>query len=294
MTSVPGGTGPGDAYGYHPPPEPGHNPYQPWSPYGGDPRAEAPRLDGVSIAAFVCALTCCAAPVGIGLGIAGIVRTKERRRTGRWAAVTGLVVGIVGTLALVAGGIGVVWYGTNVVFFDDARPGDCVDIGDSDIWKAECDEKHDAEVLYSGEFDNALLDDFDDLDPAEFCRRLPLDRRYDGLFDDPRYVIDVYFESFGDDPDDGDLFLCVVQETSGSMDQQLLDTLFVTGLAPREERADHVWATDAAVGDCFDEDEDAEGTQPIEVAQTTDSGSSCWPVGPIWISVPISGQTPQS
>ena len=28
--------------------------------------------------------------------------------------------------------------------------------------------------------------------------------------------------------------------------------------------------------------------------QTTESGSSVWPVGPIWISVPISGQTPQS
>ena len=27
---------------------------------------------------------------------------------------------------------------------------------------------------------------------------------------------------------------------------------------------------------------------------TTDSGSSCWPVGPIWMSVPISGHTPQS
>ena len=29
-------------------------------------------------------------------------------------------------------------------------------------------------------------------------------------------------------------------------------------------------------------------------AQTTLSGSSCWPVGPTWISVPISGHTPQS
>ena len=28
--------------------------------------------------------------------------------------------------------------------------------------------------------------------------------------------------------------------------------------------------------------------------QTTERGSSFWPVGPIWISVPISGQTPQS
>jgi len=28
--------------------------------------------------------------------------------------------------------------------------------------------------------------------------------------------------------------------------------------------------------------------------QTTLSGSSCCPVGPIWMSVPISGQTPQS
>ncbi len=29
-------------------------------------------------------------------------------------------------------------------------------------------------------------------------------------------------------------------------------------------------------------------------SQTTLSGSSCLPVGPIWMSVPISGQTPQS
>jgi hypothetical protein len=30
------------------------------------------------------------------------------------------------------------------------------------------------------------------------------------------------------------------------------------------------------------------------VGQTTESGSSLRPVGPIWISVSISGQTPQS
>ena len=36
--------------------------------------------------------------------------------------------------------------------------------------------------------------------------------------------------------------------------------------------------------------------QPLPVGNryTTDSGSSCLPVGPIWISVPISGHTPQS
>ena len=34
-------------------------------------------------------------------------------------------------------------------------------------------------------------------------------------------------------------------------------------------------------------------TRP-RLAQTTDSGSSFWPVGPIWMSVPISGHTPQS
>ena len=28
--------------------------------------------------------------------------------------------------------------------------------------------------------------------------------------------------------------------------------------------------------------------------QITESGRSCWPVGPTWISVPICGQTPQS
>ena len=34
--------------------------------------------------------------------------------------------------------------------------------------------------------------------------------------------------------------------------------------------------------------------EPSGRNHTTDSGSSFWPVGPIWISVSISGQTPQS
>ena len=38
----------------------------------------------------------------------------------------------------------------------------------------------------------------------------------------------------------------------------------------------------------------AEEGRPCGPAQTTLRGSSCWPVGPIWMSVPISGQTPQS
>ena len=40
----------------------------------------------------------------------------------------------------------------------------------------------------------------------------------------------------------------------------------------------------------------AEGREadPGQQAQTTESGSRVWPVGPIWISVFISGQTPQS
>ncbi|MFC7505183.1 DUF4190 domain-containing protein, partial [Nocardioides sp. GCM10030258] len=93
------------------PSNPDGNPYgNPYSsphgnPYGSPYRASTPS-DGISIAALICSLTCCAAPVGIGLGIAGIVRTKDGQRSGRWAAVTGLVLGIFMMVAGVAAGIG--------------------------------------------------------------------------------------------------------------------------------------------------------------------------------------------
>ena len=43
--------------------------------------------------------------MAIGLGIAGIVRTGGARRSGRWMAVTGLVLGVLGTVALVVGAV---------------------------------------------------------------------------------------------------------------------------------------------------------------------------------------------
>ena len=86
MSSFPQGPGPSGPPPYGPPPD------------GPAPGQRRPSLDGVSIAGLVCALTWCAAPVGIGLGIAGIVRTKRGKRRGRWAAVTGLVVGIIALL----------------------------------------------------------------------------------------------------------------------------------------------------------------------------------------------------
>ena len=207
--------------------EPRHNPYQPTAYYepGDGSRQAPPAMDGVSIAGMVCALTCCAAPVGVGLGIAGIVRTKKGKRRGRWAAVTGLVVGIIGTLALVAGGIGVIWYATHTVFLDEARAGDCVDIGDVDIWKAECDESHDAEVIHSAALSRADVEIFLANEPSDFCHEQPIDSRYEPLFADLTYDIYVYVESWDvEDPDPGDRFICVVERLDGQqIDHRLLD-----------------------------------------------------------------------
>jgi hypothetical protein len=202
--------------------EPGEQ--EPAPPYGA-PAARHPGTDPVSIAGLVCSLLCCTAPVGLGLGIAGLVRTKSGRRAGRWAALTAVVAGVLGTIALVGSLIGIVWIGANVVTPESADPGDCIDIGtgdsdDLDLWAKSCDEPHDAEVVFQGDFDRDLLEAYEEQQGQDFCLPL-LSERYRQVVTDGPYVVDVAVD--GDDPESGDAFICFAEPLSGDLEQPLLD-----------------------------------------------------------------------
>ncbi|HWJ09289.1 MAG TPA: DUF4190 domain-containing protein [Nocardioides sp.] len=192
----------------------------PGNPYGGEYPAYEPtgRTDGISIAAFVCALTCCAAPVGVGLGIAGIVRTKDGRRRGRWAAVTGVVLGSLLTVAGLAFVVFAVIMGTRTLWEDEARVGDCLDIDFlDDQVKAGCAEPHDGEVIWVGEFDGDLVHRFDRVPLDLFCGELPgLDPTYAEALDSGDYQAEISIDAFDEDnPDPGDLFYCYLERTDG-------------------------------------------------------------------------------
>jgi hypothetical protein len=198
--------------GGYPSYEPGSNPYD--TPSYGSSYGSRPPYDGLSIAALICSLTCCAAPVGIGLGIAGIVRTRQGRRSGRWAAVTGIAVGVVVVLA----GIGFVVFaavmGSRTVWEDEARVGQCIDLDFlDDPIRAHCDEPHAGEVIWVGTFDDDLASAFSAVDRAEFCAALPgLDPAYRSAIEGDDYDAHVESDSFDDDePESGDHFFCYLR-----------------------------------------------------------------------------------
>ncbi len=204
-----------------PPPGPPPPPYGAPHPYGGAPNpygAPSGRgTDGISIAALVCSLTCCAAPIGVGLGIAGLVRTSNGARSGRWAAVTGLVVGIVAIVA----GLGffgfAVYMGSNTLWEDEARPGQCLDVDFlGDPAKAVCADPHDGEVIASGRFDDDEVEAFE-AGAEEFCSALPgLEQRYRAALESDDYDVRVEVDSFDEeDPSAGDHYFCWIERADG-------------------------------------------------------------------------------
>lgn len=251
MSSPLDGSDPGPPQDPLTPPQPpwSFNPYDP-NPYGAPGAPGRPPTDGVSIAAMVCSLTCCAGPVGIGLAIAGIVRTKDGRRSGRWAALTGLAVGIVATLALVGGGIGLVWYGTSTVFIEDARAGDCLDVGEVDFWQRDCDEPHDAEVVHAARFDGALVSAYVDTEYGwDFCAPLAAESGYGDLVAGNEHTLDVWVDSDDvDRPEVGDHFICLAESADGDE----LDGALPQG-EPTQAVGSARWWSDLQVGDCLND-----------------------------------------
>ncbi|MCX6400161.1 MAG: DUF4190 domain-containing protein [Propionibacteriales bacterium] len=202
------------------------------NPYGDPYRSSAPT-DGVSIAALICSLTCCAAPVGIGLGIAGIVRTKGGKRSGRWAAITGLVIGAVLMVAMLAFVVFAGIKGSQAVWEDDARVGQCVNIDEffGDLTTGECNEPHEAEVIFVEQFDDETADQFATLTEEDFCLARDLAPEYRTVIESGDYTVKVANDAFDeDDPDDGDWFVCYVQRSDGEdLDGRLTEGSGSTG-----------------------------------------------------------------
>ncbi len=207
-------------------PEPGEPPYQPYgtTPYGGAPASPygvgtaRPATDPVSITGFVLSLLCCTSVVGLILGIVGLSRTKDGVRAGRWAAVSAIAIGAVGTLAFV-GVVGFfAWFGTSTVLLSSADVGQCVDVDevgsdkDATLFKKDCDEPHEAEIAVAGDFSSDQVDAYADGGPAEVCKVL-LGQEYAEAFDAGGYALDIVFDD--GEPERGDDFICYLERADG-------------------------------------------------------------------------------
>jgi hypothetical protein len=203
-------------------PEPGQSaPYQPYgapNPYGAPAPATGHGVDAVSITGFVLSLLCCTSLIGLVLGIVGISRTKNGVRSGRWAAVSAIIIGAVGTLAG-AGVLGFfIWFGTSTVTLSGADVGQCVNVddfsdsNDATLFKKDCDESHDAEIVVADEFDSDQIGAFDEDAPAALCE-VELDDEYAAAFATGDYDLDIVFEA--QEPDSGDDFVCYLERADG-------------------------------------------------------------------------------
>ncbi|MDT9591836.1 DUF4190 domain-containing protein [Nocardioides zeae] len=213
--------------------QPGQQGQQPWNAgaypaYGTQAGHTGPRpTDGVSITGFVLSLTCCLSLVGLILGFVGLSRTKGGQRSGRWAAISAIVVGALGTLVAGAFIVGSVVLFNSSVLVEDASPGQCANrfLGDTSstavLRDADCDEEHDGEVMAVGaqrDLDAEL--EAMDVDPEdatrtqieEACAVLAPEEYRDVLDDsDLRARVLTDFE----DPSGSDPILCFVERTDG-------------------------------------------------------------------------------
>jgi len=214
------------------PGEPGEPPYQPYgsgpygtSPYGGAPASpygpgttNAPT-DPVSITGFVLSLLCCTSVVGLILGIVGLSRTKNGVRAGRWAAVSAIAIGAVGTLAFV-GVVGFfTWFGTSTVLLSSADVGQCVDVDelgsdeDATLFKKDCDEPHEAEVVVAGNFDRDQVDAYETGGAVRVCEGR-LGPEYADAYATEDFDLGIVFEA--SEPEPGDDFICYLERADGA------------------------------------------------------------------------------
>lgn len=204
--------------------EPGEpsSPYTPYgSPYSGNPYgapAAGPGLDPVSITGFVLSLLCCTGFVGLILGIVGIGRTRNGIRGGRWAAVSAIVVGAFATLLSLGAIVFFVWFGTSTVTLSSADVGQCVDVdelsggNDATLFKKDCEESHEAEVVVADQFTSDQADAFSSGGPEAVCAyQLPPD--YATAFATDQYRLGIVFEAT--EPDPGDDFVCYLERSDG-------------------------------------------------------------------------------
>ncbi|GAA1977506.1 hypothetical protein GCM10009718_12390 [Isoptericola halotolerans] len=102
-------------YGPAQPPTSGPSPYP-------APQQQPAGTDGVAIAALVAGLLGTAL-LAVGLGIAGMVRTKRSGRSGRGLAIAGLVLGVLSTIAWTLLVAFLLWIVTTEEFQDGVQEG---------------------------------------------------------------------------------------------------------------------------------------------------------------------------
>jgi hypothetical protein len=210
---TPPGPAPGAERGEATPP----NPYFPYAPIALAPQGWR-EFDRSSLVSFLLALTWIGAPVAVILGVRGIRRTADDSRVGRWAAITGIVVGLLGTLTLVAGISGTMWLRDNFKSVGRVEAGDCVDVDDSDGVSFDirsCDDPHHGEVAAAGDLDHAGYADFLSDRAAEFCFG-QLDEHYREAARTGRYVVTVVIDAPDPDrPTVGDAYACYFSSADG-------------------------------------------------------------------------------
>lgn len=143
----PGPPSPPAPPGGFPPPPPAYQSYV-------GPNDGNVGYSGLAIASFVCSLTCCLGIPAIVLGGIGIAKTGPGKARGRWMAVTGLVLGVLGTIAMVivgAGLAGLVALGQRVVTPDNAEVGQCVEVGTTGdevtMFDTGCSVEHNGQIF---------------------------------------------------------------------------------------------------------------------------------------------------
>ena len=218
-----------------PPPPYGQAPYgqEPYgqAPYGQAPFASEPPkgTDPVSIIGFILSLTCCLSIVGAIMGAIGLKRTKQGRRRGRWAAISALIIGILGTLAFAGIIVALTFFANTVIPVDGAEVGQCANVTSQDrdsvlLLDADCAEPHDAEIVYTGTYDQVESSRFvpsnpDDLTDAGIsfgiCTELMIsnDQGADlaALGDDVVYQ----FVTQTGNPDSDEPFYCYAERSDG-------------------------------------------------------------------------------
>lgn len=205
------------------------NPYGQNNPYGGGayqggPDSMPPKTDGLSIAALVLSFLCCIAPIGVILGIVGLKRTKGGQRKGRGLAIAAIIVGIVMSLAS-AGVLGaVVFFADKVVTPGNAEVGQCVDVNEEDgsvfLYKKDCTEKHDAEIVGIAEVTDDNRDQIES-DVSGHCASIVSDTDLAKL---DEFSDDLEYNAVIEDPKDisnGDHLVCYV-ESPTKLDESIL------------------------------------------------------------------------
>ena len=214
------------------------NPYGSPTPSGGaggygDPYGQTPfgggelpkKNDAVSIVGFVLSLTCCLSFVGMILGFVGLGRTKDGKRKGRWAAISAIIAGIIGTLALIGGIVFFVVFANSVIEVDQAEVGQCASISTEDsesvlLTEKDCSDSHEAEIVYVGTGDDVANSPFVPANPEDLtdggisfgvCTSLMDTADVDAIGDDVEYhIVSETGNPEGDEP-----FFCYITPLDG-------------------------------------------------------------------------------